>query len=131
MLNIPNLIQETQELLQNDQIGKCSHITAVIQQCPLPAAYRGNKYCEVRTVLQRNQQPATSASMQLDPSLLVACAEDLIKCLSIGIPIPLLKKVQSFLLCPFPMQELQTYDLFVALALPDNNTPYQYFNQKG
>lgn len=131
MLDIQALILQTQQLLHSEQIGAASSISVVVQQCLMSPAEPEKGLCELHAALQYSNNPVFDADKLLNPGKLIHCTNDLLQVVSIGAPMPIMKKVQSFLLTPVKDHTILQYDLCVAVSGLDCLIPITEYNIYG
>lgn len=131
MLDILTLIQHTKDLMLNEKLGTAPDVSVLIQEYPIDPEAPEKGVFELRTALHISDTIHANASPILDINLLIQCAQDLLAMVELGAPLPVLKKVQSFLLPAFNNFKGKAYDLSITLSLPGIFTPYQLFHRKG
>jgi hypothetical protein len=131
MLDILTLIQHTKDLMLNEKLGEAPDVSVLIQEYPLDPDAPEKGIFELRTALHISETEDASASPILDITHLIHCAQDLLVMAELGAPLPILKKVQSFLLPAFNNFKGRAYDLSITLSLPGIFTPYGLFHRRG
>lgn len=131
MLDILTLIQHTKDLMLNTKLGEGADVSVLIQEYAIDPAAPEKGVFELRTALHASDTKEACVSPILDIHHLIHCAQDLLVMVELGAPLPILKRVQSFLLPAFNNFKGKAYDLSITLSLPGILTPYTLFHRKG
>lgn len=128
MLYISTLIQHVQTLLLNERLGLLPEISTVVQRIVMRQRNETLIVCELRCSLHRGKHRGEVSPLNL--TAVIACAEDLLAKLFLGIPLPVFKKVQSLLL-PDRNNTVYLYDLCVSLCKPGCECSFNEYSRLG
>ncbi|MDR6340575.1 hypothetical protein HNQ91_003640 [Filimonas zeae] len=117
MLQIEKLIRQTRSLLLNPFNGLTGNTYAFIQQYQFNTGKPNMFTCNLHTALIAQNNLLSLNNVQLDVQHLIQCAKELIYHTSLGMPLPVIKKVQAFSLFTHNNHP-RIYHLCVTLSLP-------------